>query len=140
MFGGLGMDVEEARLNRPITARGNVCACLPCTAGNLDACKMQAVFGRVRRVKVPCERNQLSGLRQLASLQLWAASCKKGQLAATRVVSDEVCLEGLYYLVLLLCAPYTLKKDTLFGTDQIEEGDLVVRISYYKLEKKDTEH
>ena len=55
------------------------------------------------------------------------------------MVSDEVCLEGLYYLVLLLCAPYTLKKDTLFGTDQIEEGDLVVRISYYKLEKKDTE-
>ena len=66
-------------------------------AVNYDACEMVAVFGTVpvRRVKVPREANQTSGLRQLKSLQLWAAACKKGQLAATRVVSDEACLEGL---------------------------------------------
>ena len=132
LFAGLGSDAEEARINGPIAARGNVCACLQCIAGNYDACEMQAVFGTVRRVKVPREKNQTSGLRQLESLHLWAAVCKKGQLAATRVASDEVCLEGLYYLVLLLCAPYTLDKDLLFATDQFEKGDLVVRISYYK--------
>ena len=90
---------------------------------------------RVRRVKVPREKNQLAGLRQLESLHLFAASCKTGQLYATRVNADEACLEGLYYLVRLNCAPYTLENDTIFATDQFEKGDLVVKISYYKLEK-----
>jgi hypothetical protein len=92
---------------------------------------MAAVFGPVRRVKVP--RADRSALRQMDSLQLWSASCKKGQLAATRVARDEACLEGLYYLVLLLCVPYTLEKETFFNTDNFEAGDLVVRISYYSL-------
>ena len=35
--------------------------------------------------------------------------------------------------VLLLCVPYTLDKDVIFATDKFEKGDLVVRISYYKL-------
>eukprot|EP00966_Prymnesium_polylepis_P257580 5950579-Prymnesium_polylepis.1 len=69
----------------------------------------------------------------MESLHLFAASCKKGQLAATRVVSDEACLEGLYYLVSLLCVPFTLEKDKVFNTDSFEAGDLVVRVSYYKL-------
>ena len=73
---------------------------------------MKAVFGTVRRVKVPREKNQTSALRQLESLHLWAAACRKGQLAATRVARNEVGLEGLYYLVVLLCVPYTLEKDT----------------------------
>ena len=60
----------SARLNGPITARGNVCACPPCTAGNYTACEMKALFGEVRRVKVPREKNQNSGLRQLESLHL----------------------------------------------------------------------
>ena len=140
LFAGLGADAEEARLNGPLKARGNVCACKQCTAGNFDACEMKDAFGGVRHVKAPREKNQTAGLRQLESLQLWAAACKKGQLAATRVVSDEACLEGLYYLVLLLCVPYTLDKDVLFfATDEFEKGDLVVRISYFKLEAKDIE-
>ena len=132
LFAGLGADADEARLNGPITARGNVCACLQCTAGNFNSCEMKALFGEVRRVRVPREKNQTSGMRQLASLQLWAAACKKGQLAATRLASDEAVLVGLYYLVLLWCAPFTLDKDTLFATDQFEKDDLVVRISYYR--------
>ena len=44
-----------------------------------------------------------------------------------------------YYLVKLLCTPFTLDEDRLFATDQFEKGDLVVRMSYYKLEKKDVE-
>jgi len=45
----------------------------------------------------------------------------------------RACLEGLYYLVLLLCTPYTLEEDTVCNTDRFEKGYLVVRISYYKL-------
>ena len=137
LFSGLGADADEARLNGPITVRGNVCACKECTAGNFSSCEMIAVFGGVRRVKVP--RADRSALRQMDSLHMFAASCKKGQLATTRVSSDEVCLEGLYYLVLLLCVPYTLEKETVFNTDSFEEGDLVVRISYYKLVRSDVE-
>ena len=128
MFAGLGADADEARLNGPLTARGNPCACKPCTAGNFDACEMKDIFGAVRRVKVPRESNATSGLRQLESLQIFAASCKKGSLAATRVVAAEVGLEGLYYLVLLSCIPYTLTKETLFGGDTFDEGDLVVNV------------
>ena len=32
--------------------------------------------------------------------------------------------------------PYTLEKDTMFATDRFEKGDLVVKISYFKLESK----
>eukprot|EP00966_Prymnesium_polylepis_P217336 5030093-Prymnesium_polylepis.1 len=134
LFAGLGRDADAARLDGPITVRGNVCACKPCTAGNFNSCEMQAAFGPVRNVKVP--RADRSALRQMDSLHLFSASCKKGQLAATRVVGSEACLEGLYYLVLLLCVPLqkdTLQKDTVFNTDSFEAGDLVVKISYYKL-------
>ena len=83
MFAGLGADADEARLNGPLTVRGNPCACKPCTAGNFDACEMKDVFGAVRRVtRVPRESNATSGLRQLESLQLFAALCKKGSLGA----------------------------------------------------------
>ena len=131
LFAGLGADADEARLNGPLTVRSMVCACEQCTAGNFKSCMMSAVTGTVRNVKVP--RTEKSALRQMDSLHLWAASCRKGQLAATRVHSSEACLEGLYYLVQLLCVPYTVEKDTIFNTDTFEAGDLVVRISYYKL-------
>ena len=101
LFAGLGRDADAARLDGPLTARGNVCACKPCTAGNYDACEMKAVFGPVRRVKAPRAKTELSGLQQMQSLHLFAASCKKGQLMATRVASDEACIEGLYYLLML---------------------------------------
>eukprot|EP00966_Prymnesium_polylepis_P140089 3236290-Prymnesium_polylepis.1 len=115
LFAGLGRDADAARLDGPITVRGNVSACKPCTAGNFNSCEMLAVSGPVRNVKVP--RADRSALRQMDSLHLFSVSCKKGQLAATRVVGGETCLEGLYYLA----------------------GDLVVRISYYKLIRPDVE-
>ena len=74
------------------------------------------------------QRSSDAGLRQMESLQQWAASLKKSQVAATRVASDEVCIEGLYWLVLLLGIPYTLEKDTVFNTDTFEKGDLVVKV------------
>ena len=133
----LGADVDEARLNGPLVILGNVCACLQCTAGNFNACTMSSVIGKVRHVKVP--RAERSALRQMDSLQLWSASCKAGQLAATRVHRSEACLEGLYYLVLLRCVPFTVEKETIFNTDTFEAGDLVVRISYYSLINPDVE-
>ena len=128
LFAGLGKDVEAARLHGPLAVRGNVCACPPCTAGNFEACEMATLLGAVRRVKVPREQNNMAGLRQMESLQQWAASLKKSQVAATRVASDEACIEGLYWLVLLLGIPYTLEKDTVFNTDTFEKGDLVVKV------------
>lgn len=109
MFAGLGCDVDEARLNGPLAVTAVPCACKHCSAGTFEACELRTtLFGNqhLRRVKVPREQNQLSGLRQLESLHLFAASCKKGQLAASRVPPDEVCLEGLYYLMRLNCNPY----------------------------------
>ena len=134
LFAGLGKDVEAARLHGPLAVRGNVCACPNCTAGNYEDCEMVALLGAVRRTKVPREQNATAGLRQVESLHQWAASLKNGQLASTRVAPDEACIEGLYWLVLLLCAPYTLEKDTIFNTDTFEKEDLVVKVSYYKLE------
>jgi hypothetical protein len=89
---------------------------------------MAALLGAVRRVKVPREQNATAGLRQVESLQQWAASLKKSQLASTRVAPDEACIEGLYWLVLLLGTPYTLEKDTIFNTDTFEKGDLVIKV------------
>ena len=137
LFAGLGTDVDAARLHGPITVRGNVCACIACIAGNFDDCEMIALIGKVRRVKVEREKNATAGLRQVQSLQQFAATLKKGLLSATCVARDEACIEGLYWLVLLLGAPYTLEKDTIFNTDTFEAGDLVVKVSYYKLESPD---
>ena len=51
----------------------------------------------------------------------------------TRVHRDEACLEWLYYLVLLLCVPFTVDQDDYcFNTDKFTKGDLVARISYYE--------
>ena len=138
MFAGLGGDADEARLNGPLTVAAFPCACVHCTAGHFDSCQMRSTLfcnQRLRRVKTPREQNSLSGLRQLESLHVFAAACKKGQLCASRVSSDEVCLEGMYYLMKLKCAPYTLDADTVFATDTFEQGDLVVKANYFKFER-----
>mmetsp|Transcript_4442 Transcript_4442/g.11661 ORF Transcript_4442/g.11661 Transcript_4442/m.11661 type:complete len:287 (+) Transcript_4442:209-1069(+) len=139
LFAGLGKDAEAARLNGPLSVRGNVCACPLCTAGNFDDCEMKALLGPVRRTKVPREQKATAALRQMESLQLWAAALKKGQLMSSRVASDEACIEGLYWLQLLLGTPYTLEEDTIFNGDTFEAGDLVVKTSYYKLKSASLE-
>ena len=37
--------------------------------------------------------------------------------------------------MLLLGTPYTLEKDTVFNMDTFEKGNLVVKVSYYRLEE-----
>jgi hypothetical protein len=107
---------------------------LPNMSGNFGDCEMKALIGAVRYTKVPREQNATAGLQQLQSLQQFAATLKKGLLCATRVASDEACIEGLYWLVQLNGAPYTLEQDTVFNTDSFEKDDLVVKASYYRLE------
>ena len=48
---------------------------------NFNVCEMEAVIGAVRRVKVP--RAERSALRQMDSLQLFAAACKKAGAACS---------------------------------------------------------
>ena len=115
-------------------------ALIECLASaGLDEESLHIWAGPVRRVKAPREQNATSSLRQVDSLQQWAASLKKGQLVATRVMRDEACIEGLYWLIVLLGVPYTLEQDTVFNTDHFEKGDLVVKASYYKLERANLE-
>ena len=133
-FAGVNTDVDEARLNGPLTVRGNPCACVECTAGRFDSCLMKSVISVVRRVKAPRETNATSQLRQIECLHTFAATLKAKQLAAVRAGGEERSLEGLYWLVQTLGKPYTLQEDTLFATDAFTAGDLVVKIKYFKLE------
>ena len=47
---------------------------------------MAALLGAVRRVKVPREQNATAGLRQVESLQQWAASLKKSGFRVVPIV------------------------------------------------------
>jgi hypothetical protein len=100
MFAGVNTDVDEARLNGPLTVRGNPCICVECKAERFNSCLMKHIIGPVRRVKVPREKNETSQLRQLESLHTWAASLKAKQLIAMR--ADDPSIEGLYWLAQLL--------------------------------------
>lgn len=48
----------------------------------------------------------------------------------------QASIEGLHWLV---GTPYTLAGDILFVGDEFEAGDLVVKVRYYKMVKKDLE-
>jgi hypothetical protein len=137
LFAGVNKDAAEARLNGPLTVRGNPCACIECDAGRFDSCLMKHIIGPVRRVRVPREANATSQLRQLDDLHTWSASLKAQQLVATR--AGDRSLEGLYWLVKLLGKPYTLQKDELIATDMFSEGDLIVKVNYFKLENAHVE-
>ena len=136
-FAGVNTDVDEARLNGPLTVRGNPCICTECKAKRFETCLMKHIIGPVRRVKVPREANATSQLRQLESLHVWAASLHAKQLVAMR--ADDPSIEGLYWLGVLLSKPETLTEDTLIATDFFEAGNLVVKIHYFKLESANAE-
>ena len=131
-FAGVNTDIDETRLNGPLTVRGNPCICSECKAERFETCLMKHLIGPVRRVKVPREANATSQLRQLESLHVWAASLHAKQLVAMR--AGDPSIEGLYWLGVLLCKPETLTEDTLIATDFFGAGNLVVKINYFKLE------
>ena len=57
---------------------------------------MVAVFGQVKKQKAPRAAGETAELRQMESLEVWAASLKAKQLAAVRADRREQSLEGLY--------------------------------------------
>ena len=60
-------------------------------------CEMVAVFGQVKKQKAPRAAGETAELRQMESLEVWAASLKAKQLAAAgHADRREQSLEGLY--------------------------------------------
>lgn len=85
------------------------------------------------------QRTAKERLKQIDSLEAWAASLKSKQLVAVRADKREQNVEGLYWLVVLVGKPFTATQETLHATDRIEEGWLVVKAKWLKLEKADCE-
>ena len=52
---------------------------------------MVAVFGKVKKQKAPRAAGETAELRQMESLEVWAASLKAKQLAAGRADRREQC-------------------------------------------------
>ena len=100
---------------------------------------MVAVFGRVKKQKAPRAAGETAELRQMESLEVWAASLKAKQLAAVRADRREQSLEGLYWLAVLKGKAYTLAEDTVVNTDTIPAGYLVVKAQWLRLEQRECE-
>jgi len=100
---------------------------------------MVAVFGRVKKQKAPRAAGETAELRQMESLEVWAASLKAKQLAAVRADRREQSLEGLYWLAVLKGKAYTLTEDTVVNTDTIPAGYLVVKAQWLRLEQRECE-
>mmetsp|Transcript_33525 Transcript_33525/g.110852 ORF Transcript_33525/g.110852 Transcript_33525/m.110852 type:complete len:140 (-) Transcript_33525:144-563(-) len=101
---------------------------------------MVAVFGRVKKQKAPRAAGETAELRQMESLEVWAASLKAKQLAAAgRANRREWSLEGLYWLAVLKGKAYTLAEDTVVNTDTIPAGYLVVKAQWLRLEQRECE-
>ena len=73
---------------------------------------MVAVFGKVKKQKAPRAAGETAELRQMESLEVWAASLKAKQLADRRERSRE----GLYWLAVLKGKAHTLAEDTVVNT------------------------
>ena len=100
---------------------------------------MVAVFGQVKKQKAPRAAGETAELRQMESLEVWAASLKAKQLAAVRADRREQSLEGLYWLAVLKGKAYTLAEDTVVNTDTIRVGYLVVKAQWLRLEQRECE-
>ena len=100
---------------------------------------MVAVFGKVKKEKAPRAAGETAELRQMESLEVWAASLKAKQLAAVCADRREQSLEGLYWLAVLKGKAYTLAEDTVVNTDTIPAGYLVVKAQWLRLEQRECE-
>ena len=142
MFAGTCKDAEAARIDGRLEVRLMPCACPPCTQLRFNDCEMKELLDcKVQSVKTPRAAGETAGLRQMDSLQAWAASLKSKQLVAVRVVARERSIEGVYWLAILKGKPFEATEHTctLSATDEIEEGYLVVKAQWLKLENKDLE-
>lgn len=89
MIAGDCRDPEVAQKEGRLTGRGTPCACSACISLNWSQCEMMGVFGKVKLVKTPRSAGETANLRQMESLEAWAASLKANQLVAVRADSRE---------------------------------------------------
>ena len=86
MFAGTCKDAGRATTDGPLEVRGVPCACPPCTQLRFEECEMSALHHcKVKRVKAPRAAGETAALKQIESLEAWAASLKSKQLVAVRV-------------------------------------------------------
>ena len=140
MIAGDCKDPAVATEQGRVTVRAVPCACPPCTALDFKNCEMIALLCcKTKSVKAPRAAGETAGLKKLESLEAWAATLKKKQLVAVRVVSSERSLEGIYWLAILKGQPFTATEETWQATDHILPGYLVVKAQWLKLESKSVE-
>ena len=140
MFAGTCKDAATAKEQGRLEVRAVPCACPPCTELRFNDCEMKALLScEVKRVKAPRAAGETAGLRQMDSLEAWAASLKSKQLVAVRADRRERSVEGCYWLAVLKGKPFEATEATLHATDAIEPGYLVVKAQWLKLEKSDCE-
>ena len=79
-------------------------------------------------LQAPRAASDTASLKQLASLEEWAAALKAKMLIAVRADRREQALEGLYWLAVLKGKPFRATAATVNSTNTIEEGWLVVKV------------
>ncbi len=100
---------------------------------------MKLVVGQVKIVKLPRAVGETSGLRQMRSLEAWAALHKPRQLITVRADRREQGLEGFYWLAVLRGKPFWPTEETLHCTNRIEAGWLVVDAQGLRLQDSECE-
>ena len=78
--------------------------------------------------QAPRAASDTASLKQLASLEEWAASLNAKMLIAVRADRREQALEGLYWLAVLKGKPFRATAAQVNSTNTIEEGWLVVKV------------
>ena len=140
MIAGTCKDATKATVDGKLEVRGVPCACLACTELRFGDCEMTDLLAcTVKHVKAPRAAGETARLRLMDSLEEWAASLKPKQLVAVRVAAKEQSIEGIFWLAVLKGKPFRAEGPALHATDIIEEGYLVVKAQWLKLEKKDLE-
>ena len=140
MFAGTCKDASLAMTDGPLEVRAVPCACPPCMQLRFQECKMRALHQcKVKHVKAPRAAGETAALKQMESLEAWSASLKSRQLVAVRADKREQNVEGLYWLAVLCGKPFAATREMLHATDRIQQGWLVVKAKWLKLEKKDCE-
>ena len=128
MFAGTCKDTNKAQMEGPLDVRAVPCACVPCTELRFTDCEMKTLLAcEVRKGKAPRAAGETAALKQIASLEAWAALLKSKQLVAVRADRREQNVEGLYWLAVLAGKAFEATEERLQNTDRIEKGWLVVR-------------
>jgi hypothetical protein len=109
MFAGTCKDAGRATTDGPLEVRGVPCACPPCMQLCFEECQMSALHHcRVKRVKAPRAAGETAALKQIESLEAWAASLKGKQLVAVHAQPALTDANGCLLLRSHICHAATL--------------------------------